>query len=315
MSRDKLIAVGCGGLSAVASLSLIAGSPGALLMVYLAPLPLLLAGLGMGASAAVLAGGAGMVLTVLLGGVMAAALYGLIHALPAWLVVRQALSKLQPAAAGTGGKWYPAGSILSWLTLLGAAVFLLAGVSGLGGGAGIEAAVSSLLDSIFAALVPTLGEADRGILVAAMAPVFPWVTTASWVLMMVLNVILAQGILVRLKKNLRPSPALADLELPDWMSWLLVASAAVALMGTGNIEYIGRNLAMIMAIPFFFLGLAVVHGLSRKVTFPGVLLASFYSILIISQWAKLVVAGVGVIEQWFGLRGRFAKPDNDEESE
>ena len=48
MSTKMLFALGLGGLSAVVSMAFLAGWPGGLLVVYLAPLPLLLAGLGGG---------------------------------------------------------------------------------------------------------------------------------------------------------------------------------------------------------------------------------------------------------------------------
>mgnify|MGYP006893821163 FL=1 len=56
MSKDMLIAIGGGTLSAFASLAFMSGMPGALLAVYLAPLPLLLVGLDHGIKAATAAG-------------------------------------------------------------------------------------------------------------------------------------------------------------------------------------------------------------------------------------------------------------------
>ena len=72
-----------------------------------------------------------------------------------------------------------------------------------------------------------------------------------------------------------------------------------------DLGYLGRNIAMVFAVPYFLGGLAVVHGLVREVAFSGVLLGTFYLVVIISGWALVVVAGVGIIEQWAGLRSRF----------
>ncbi|MCZ6608106.1 MAG: DUF2232 domain-containing protein, partial [Alphaproteobacteria bacterium] len=91
MSKDMLIALGGGGLSAAASMTFLMGSPVALVFVYLAPLPLLLVGLGLGAKAVAVAGVAGFMVAGLIGGATTAGLYGLLNALPAALVVRQAL--------------------------------------------------------------------------------------------------------------------------------------------------------------------------------------------------------------------------------
>ena len=307
MSKDTLIALGGGGLSAVASLAFMSGSPSALIFVYLAPLPLLTVGLGLGPTAVTAAGIFGLLIAGLLGGAMTAGLFGMIHALPAWLVTRLAL--LQRPAPDGGLIWYPAGSVLSSLAALGAAMFVLTALIASGGEGGLEMAVSTYLDQVFTYMAPSLPAGDRAHVVAAMMPVFPGALVTSWVVMTAVNGVLAQWILVRLGRNQRPSPTLADLELPDWLPWILVGSAAVALLGSGTVEYAGRNMVMILAVPYFFLGLAVIHALAGRVSSPGMILTAFYLILLVSGWAIFTVAGIGMIEQWFGLRRRLKGPD------
>jgi hypothetical protein len=308
-----LIALLGGGLSAVVALAFLTGTPGALFLAYLAPLPLLLVGLGFGVSAGTVAGGAGVLATLALGGMVTAGLYALVNALPAWIVVRTVMMQ-RPRADGTVA-WYPAGFTLSWLTALAAALFAAAAVVAWSAGSGVVETLSGFLDQALATMLPQLASAKRGDLVAATIPLFPGMVGASWILMTAVNGALAQGILVRVRRNLRPSPRLADLTLPDWMSWLLVASAAAALLGPGELEYTGRNLALISAVPFFFLGLAVLHTLVRRVSFPGTLLVMFYFMVIFSNWAAGVTAGIGMIEQWAGLRRRFAGPDKGQGNE
>ncbi|MDP6883594.1 MAG: DUF2232 domain-containing protein, partial [Rhodospirillales bacterium] len=83
MSKQMLIALFGGGLSAVVALAFLTGTPGALFLAYLAPLPLLLVGLGFGVSAGTVAGGAGFLTTVALGGMVTAGLYAVVNAIPA----------------------------------------------------------------------------------------------------------------------------------------------------------------------------------------------------------------------------------------
>ncbi len=319
MSKDMLIALAGGGLSAAAAMAFLAGSPGALVFVYLAPLPLLLVGLGLGAKAGMVAGITGFMLAGLTGGAMAAGMYGVLNALPAALVVRQALMQ-RPAGPSSGVEWYPVGSILCWLTVLGAGTFLMAVLASHAvGEAGIEGAVSTYLDRAFEIMAPALDAADRVNVVAAFTPLFPGFVVTSWVVMTAVNGALAQAGLVRLGRSLRPQTALATLKLPEWMSALLVAAAAVALLAPGELEYIGRNLVVILAVPFFFLGLAVIHALARRAVPQTTLLAVFYFVfyilLLVTGWAAVIVAGVGVIEQWGGgLRRRFAGPGKNREN-
>ncbi len=319
MSKDMLIAVGGGGLSAAASMTFLMGSP-AMVFVYLAPLPLLLVGLGLGTKAGAVAGVTGVIIAGLTGGATTAGLYGLLDALPAALVVRQALMQRPTGPAGSV-QWYPVGSILGWLTVLGAGIFLTAVLASHAiGEAGIEGSVSTYLDRAVTIMVPALGETERATAVARFTPLFPGFVVASWLVMTAVNGALAQAVLVRMGRGLRPRTALADLKLPEWMSVLLVASAAVALLGPGELEYIGRNLVIILVVPFFFLGLAVIHTLARHAVPMAMLLAVFYfvfyGLLLFTGWtAMMVVAGIGLIEQWGGgLRRRFAGPDENREN-
>ena len=307
MSKPILIALLGGGLSAVVALAFLSGTPGALFLAYLAPLPLLLVGLGFGASAGTVAGGAGVLATVALGGMVPAGLYALVNAVPALVVVRTALTQ-SPRERGTRA-WYPVGFTLCWLAALAAALFAAIAFLAWSTGNGVVEAISDFLDQTLSTMIPQLASAKRGDLIAATVPLFPGMVGASWILMTAVNGALAQGILVRTGRNLRPSPRLTDLILPDWMSWLFVASAVMALLGPGEWEYTGRNLAFILAVPFFFLGLAVVHTLVRRVSFPGPLMVIFYFMLIFSNWAAAAAAGLGMIEQWAGLRYRFAGPN------
>lgn len=317
MSKQTLIALGLGGLSASVSLAFITGWPGGVLLVYLAPLPLYLAGLGGGISAATIAGATGILTAGLLGGAMAAGIYGLLHALPAWLVVGQTLLKRN--AAGGAAAWYPAGHVLCALATLGGALLLMAALASWGAGTTLASAIANGLERGIAAFMPELSQEHRREFVAFLSPMFAGGLGTSWMIMTVLNAAAAQGVLVRIGRNLRPSPRFAALALPGWYGWLLAAAAAAgllgALLGHGEMTYIGRNLAMILAVPYFFLGLAVVHAAVRRISFPATALAFFYFVMIVSGWVALIVAGLGMCEDWAGLRKRFGRPDDDQESE
>ncbi len=314
MKKTALIAIGGGGLSAAASMAGLFGSPGGFLLAYLAPLPVLMVGLSLGPAAALVAAVTGMAGVGLLGGITSAGVYGGMHAFPSWLLVRQALTR----AAGQGKPatgWYPVGSVLCGLTVVGAAIAVATVFAGRGE-AGIEETVKTLLETALSMAAPTLGDANRQIFVSYLAPMFVGMTAVTWLLMMTVNGVLGQGLLARRGWALRPTPRWSDLTLPDWMSWLLVGAAAVAVFGSGDVEYVARNLVMIFAAPFFFLGLAVVHILSRPLPARGLVLAAFYVALVLFLlFVGVAVAGLGIIEQWVGIRSRLAKAGPPQRSE
>jgi len=319
MPRDALIAIGGGLLSAVAAVAFLDGSFLAVLLVYFAQIPLLMVGFGLGPRAATIAAGVGFFSTGLFGNAMVAGLFGLLHALPAWAVVLLVMRKDEALDEMKGGDWQSPGTALSAIALLGGGA-LLAVSLGIGDG-GLEGLITTHLDSAFAGMAPNMGAEDRGVFVAVLTPVFPGALGASWVVMTVINGVIAQGVLVRMGRNLRPSPSYADLALPSWASWPLVIAAAALLgsgLGYGELGYVGRNMAMVFAAPYFFLGLAVVHTLARRVAFTGAVLVALYMVILVSGWAAVVVAGIGIAEQWVGLRHRApngtgdAGPGNEE---
>lgn len=304
MPKETLIALAGGFLSAIAAMALLAGAPGGMIFVYLSPLPLFMVGLGVGSRAIALGVVAGMLMIWVAGGPMAAGIYAVICALPAWLVVRRVVLS-QPAADGSVA-WPPMGTVLSGLAGLGAGMVLAASlILDRGTTGGLEDLIAGHLNGTVAAIWPNFSDDDRSIVVGLMTPIFPGTMGAVWVFMSIINGALAQAILVRLGRNLRPTPLMDDLTLPDWSSWALVGAAAAALVGSGDVEYVAKNVAIILAVPFFFLGLAVVHALVRRMAASGILLTGFYVILIVFGGAVLVVAGIGVVEQWIGLRRRL----------
>jgi hypothetical protein len=306
MSKDMLTAIGAGAISGYASIAFLSGMPGALLAVYLAPLPLLLVGLDHGIKVVTVASISGIVIASIAGNMFSGGLFTLIHAFPAWVIVRQALLKY--TVPGTENEeWYPAGAILCILSVFGAGLLMVAVIWSQGEVGGLQGLIRSYLDQVFTHVMP-MDEAVRGDLVQLMTPLFPGYMGTSWVVMAAVNASIAMAILTRVQHTERPKTKLANLVLPDWMSWFIVAAASVALLGQGELEFFGRNLALILAVPFFFLGLAVVHNLACHVVFPRILLTAFYMALLLSGWIAMMVIATGIAEQWFGLRRYIENP-------
>jgi len=317
MPKKTLIAIGAGVLSAILATAFLSRAPGALFFVYLASLPLFMAGLALGPKAGMVSSAVGFMATGLVGGGLSAGVFGLMQALPAWMIVRQMLLQRPagvgpgPGGQGTAIEWYPLGDMLCWLTMLAAGMLVLLAVAAAAGENGLSALVALNLDQFLQSIAPDMDPGHLETTVGIMAPLFLGAAGVSWLLMIVVNASLAQGLLVKLGHNLRPSPPYGNLQLPQWMSWPLVGSAALALLGTGEMEYTGRNLVMILAVPYFFLGLTVVHAWAHRVAFTGTALVFFYLMLVLWGWSALMVAGIGVIEQWTGLSRRLAGVDEN----
>ena len=300
MGKTALLAVGGGGLSGAAVLAALSGSPLGVIAVYLAPLPLLAAGLALGTSGFGIAASAGLTVALLFGGFAAAGLYGGLHVIPSWLLVQQAM-RTQP---GTGDNWRPIGDVLAVLTLLIAFVTAATCWSARGDN-GIEAAVQALLSTV-TAMVSDLDEPTRQALVDQVAPLFPGFAAVVWLTILIANAALAQGLLAARGLNRRPKPQWAALRLPGWFDWPLIGAAVLALVTDGDVAYIARNVVVILLAAYFLVGLAVVHDFGRRSASKGLMLAAFYALLMLFfVFAAALVAALGVAEQWIGVRRRL----------
>lgn len=319
MNKDLPIAIAAGAASATLGFALVTGGAFALLLGYLAALPILVVGFAKGYRAAAIAGLSGAFLTGIFGGSMTALLFAVIHALPAWLIVRVTLM----AAPSTGGQaapqtgsvgFMPIGVVVAMVTLMAGVFFLIVATMLAQSEPGLLGLVEGTLNDAMMIFAAAATDAQRDTFVQSIAPWLPGAIGASWITMILINASIAMTILSRNGKSLRPRPIYSQIILPDFLAWPLVVSAALALVLDGDAGYAFRNLTLVLATPYFFLGLAVVHAMAKLVSYGKGLLIIFYITILMSVWCMLAVTGLGMIEQWAGIRRRFAGPkDNDEE--
>ena len=320
MQRSVWVTVGAGFASAILFLTLVV-SPSAigLLLNMVASLPVFMAGLAFGARAAALAGLAGMVV-VLLGSVVVGTggSWELALSYLAWqgiaptVLVRQALLSREGPEGGI--EWFPAGHLLVWLTGLSALGAVFVTFAYTAGDGGFSAALErDILGPGGNALGPgTTPETEATVrqVLDLMVRILPGVAAASFMVTMIANAALAQGLLKRSGQALRPSPAYTEVELPPAWGGILALGLAMALAmawtQTGTAEVIGLTAAILLATPFLLVGLAVVHTLARRWPARVVVLGTYYFLAVATVWLWLLVAILGLVENWVGLRRRIA---------
>jgi hypothetical protein len=134
---------------------------------------------------------------------------------------------------------------------------------------------------------------------------FPGLMAASWLVMVVVNGVLAQALAVRLGWNRRPSPALSELELPGWLWPAIGIAALLAVIGDGGIGFLGRALLIVLVVPYLFLGLAVIHALARRWPHRRLALGLFYVSVTLLGWPLLAVLLLGFVEDFAHVRQRY----------
>jgi hypothetical protein len=308
MQRAQLIPLGAGIVAALLHLSVTLGSSGAFMLAYFAQAPIVATGLALGfMPAAVAAAVAAVLVAVGSPGVGALSLFVLTSAFPVLLIVYFAIQNRVRDGEGEDGavEWYPLGRLLGWLTILALAAFVIAYLVFMGAENGVRGATETYLRNVLGALRGV--QADTAAidqLISTMAIVFPAVAAASWILMIVVNGVMAQKFLTALGNNLRPMPVYSETEGPVWPAAVIAFGALMTIFG-GNAGFFGINLMMIGAIPFFFIGLAVLHSISAA--WPGrlLLLIGAYLFLVLLVWPAAIVALLGLIEHWVRLRERM----------
>jgi hypothetical protein len=310
MSVILIIALAAGAASATMFASINSGALISLLLVYLAPLPLMVAAIAWGPISAAIGGiGASAVLGAIFGPVYGLA-YTISVALPAWWLGHLALLGRPRAAAPSvnglhpnGLEWYPLGRILLWIAGL-AGLTTFAALLTLGADAAtITATVRRFL----------LGILERGDVIDS-GEVEQWL---DWLVVMAfagaaivatttltLNLWLAAKVAATSGRLRRPWPDLPGAVLPTVTLVLLCAGAAFCFSG-GLVAILAQTVTAALMMAYAFTGFAVLHTLTWQLKGRAFWLCSAYAIVLALEWPVIAVALLGLADAVFGLRARY----------
>lgn len=338
--------IAAGILSALLFWSHASGSLLAWFLICLTPLPIFIAGLGWGAMSALIGALIGFLLLSSFESATAGLLY-LMHfgLVPYWLS-RQALlyrveaapilpvvqsypsddeedDDIAPARADDqhhapeNVEWYQVGGLMGWTAIGGCLILLLTEIAViLAGYDGLFIALKNTIMGILSdsAIIEPDGtwlgipiEPER-IALLGMA-LLPAILMASWSLLMLLHMWVAQEILQRFDHTLRPMPDFLHFELPPYLLWLLLGAVALSFI-PGETAFLGGALTFVLLVPSFLLGLSVIHAISRRLIDHSTLrfcaLGLFYLILIVPGWLIVPVGLLGIVENWAHIRQKLS---------
>ena len=315
MWQIALIGIGAGAASALLFASVASGSLISILLFYLAPLPIMIAGLGWSHWAALVAALAATIgLTFALGSYFFFAfLFGV--GLPAWWLGYLALLA-RPATGGRVGEldWYPVGRLVLWAAILGTLIVVTA-IPTLG--LDLDTFRSSLRRG-FERILSAQGQVSQ----AAPPATDPSIPTsrlidyliivippAAAVLSTIINLIdlWLAGRVVRLSGRLRrPWPDLADTRLPRTAA-VALATGIIACLLPGLLGVVAGVFVATMLVAYALVGLAVLHYLTRGLPTRGVLLGGAYTALILFGWPLLLMTLFGLVDAAIDVRARIAR--------
>lgn len=322
MIQFILIGLGAGAAAALLFASVISGAWLSVVLFYLAPLPVMLAGLGWSHWSALIAAFTGaVVLGVAFGGYFFLAfLAG--AGLPAWWLGYLALLARPAGHAPVNGgapelEWYPPGRLATWAAVLGALTVTVAIVNfGLDGDsvrANLHHALAQLLrlETAGQAGAPAVkGISDPKALLDFLVEAVPPAAAVLSTLTYLVNLWLA-GRIVKFSGRLnRPWPALSAMTYPRTMAAALGIAVALSF-APGIVGILATVVASALLLAFGVLGFAVLHAVSRTMQSRGFLLGGAYAAVLVFGWPLLLMCVIGLGDMFIDLRGRAAARRDD----
>ncbi|MBL4740269.1 MAG: DUF2232 domain-containing protein [Sneathiella sp.] len=269
--------------------------------------PLFLSGLGWGLTGGLVSVAAGAVITGIFISPLLSVTYILTCGLPVLVIVRQALLWREKDGVIF---WYPIHRLMvCWILVTIAfscmAALLLYTNDELREGLLIE----------FGKLISQFqkqGNAFDTVTPEDLIWYMPQIFGPFWGINVLISGCLAQGVLTRFKKNIRPSPEFSGLQMPKWLAALTIVMMTFSLINESSSLYLGM-VVFTLGIVFFLQGMAVIHRVSSSWNYRSLVLTAVYLIMILMFWPVFVIMLLGLTDSWFGFRGRALATPNQEE--
>lgn len=288
--------------------AILGGAGGAFLLYTLAPLPSLLAALGWGTTAAVVAaitGSAGV--GIGLGSAKLALAFFLTQGVP--IIVICHLLSLNRTLAGDPDEadeapaieWYPIGRVLAAAAIIGGCV-ATATLLTLGTDAEvIRQQLQDMITKVFSKEIEKLrGQPMSADEISSLARVtlfvLPAATATSWLGTFVLNLWLAGRITQASGRLARPWPDLATVVLPRGLALALAVALTVTFV-PGYAGLVASGFAGSFLFAYMFVGLAIIHFVTRGKPQRALILGGVYvGLVIFNTWAAAAIAVLALLE-------------------
>ena len=313
MIQIVIVGIGAGTAAALLFASVTSGSWLSIPLFYLAPLPIMIAGLGWSHWAAMTAALAGALGLGAVFGTVFLLAFAAGAGFPAWWLGYLAMLARPVAATNGSGQgaasfeWYPPGRLVVWAAVLGVLVVIVAipnfGIDADSFRAGLRDALNAIMRVNNGTPARTGSNTERllEILVNAIPPAAAVLATIT----NLLNLWLAARVVKFSGRLARPWPQLSSMTFPPLMTAALGVAIVLSFLD-GMLGIVGGIVAASLLLVYGVLGFAVLHAITQGMSARPFVLSITYAGVFLLGWPMLALCLLGLVDTAIGLRGRVS---------
>ena len=312
MIQIAIIGIGAGAAAALLFASVTSGSWLSIPLFYLAPLPIMIAGLGWSHWAAMTAALAGALGLGAVFGTVFLLAFSAGAGFPAWWLGYLAMLARPVAATNGSGQnassfeWYPPGRLVVWAAALGILVVIVAipnfGIDAESFRVGLRDALNAILRVNG---TPARAGSNTERLIEILVNAIPPAAAVLATITNLLNLWLAARVVKFSGRLARPWPQLSSMSFPP----LVTAALAVAIVLSfldGMLGIVGGIVAASLLLAYGVLGFAVLHAITQGMSARPFVLSVTYAGVILLGWPMLALCLLGLVDTAIGLRARVS---------
>jgi len=312
MIQIAIIGIGAGAAAALLFASVTSGSWLSIPLFYLAPLPIMIAGLGWSHWAAMTAALAGALGLGAVFGTVFLLAFSAGAGFPAWWLGYLAMLARPVAATNGSGQnassfeSYPPGRLVVWAAALGILVVIVAipnfGIDAESFRAGLRDALNAILRVNG---TPARAGSNTERLIEILVNAIPPAAAVLATITNLLNLWLAARVVKFSGRLARPWPQLSSMSFPP----LVAAALAVAIVLSfldGMLGIVGGIVAASLLLAYGVLGFAVLHAITQGMSARPFVLSVTYAGVILLGWPMLALCLLGLVDTAIGLRARVS---------
>jgi len=316
MVHFAIIGIGAGAAAALLFASVTSGTLLSIPLFYLAPLPIMIAGLGWSYWAALTAALTGALALGLVFGAVFVFAFLAGAGVPGWWLAYLAMLARPAGAHGHEGplEWYPTGRVVAWAAILAALVVVVAipnlGTDGESFRAGLHDALARMLrvqtDTPVDTPLTLPGGADPERFINFLVSVIPATAAVLATLTNLFNLWLAGRVVKFSGRLTRPWPQISAMRFPPLLTAALVLAIALSFAG-GLIGVVGSIFSASLLLAYGVLGFAVLHSITQGMTSRPFLLAGTYLVVLMIGWLVLALCLLGMLDTMIDVRARVSR--------